>query len=83
MVKCNRHIDSNDKEWCWKCDELTQLERIQTQKELQKINNYNMTSEQFVIWLKGFVEASHHWNLTPAAWDKVKDELKKVDTDKK
>jgi hypothetical protein len=42
-----------------------------------------MTSEQFVIWLKGFVEASHHWNLTPAAWDKVKDELKKVDTDKK
>lgn len=80
MVKCERHIDSNDTEWCWKCDELTQLERMQFRT---KINNYNMTPEEFVIWLKGFVEASHHWNLTPAAWDKVRDELKKVKTDKK
>ncbi len=42
-----------------------------------------MTPEEFVIWLKGFAEASHHWNLTPAAWDKVKEELSKVKSEKK
>jgi len=42
-----------------------------------------MTPEEFVIWLKGFAEASHHWNLTPSAWEKVKEELNKVNTTKK
>jgi hypothetical protein len=41
MVKCYRHIDSNDREWCWKCDELTQLERIRTHKEIQKLKEKN------------------------------------------
>jgi hypothetical protein len=37
-----------------------------------------MTPEEFVIWLQGFVAASHHHNLTPAAWDELKEQLKKV-----
>jgi hypothetical protein len=37
-----------------------------------------MTPEEFVIWLKGFVVASSHYNLTPAAWDKLREELSKV-----
>ena len=40
-----------------------------------------MTPEQFVIWLKGFVEASNNYNLTPAAWQALKDELEKVKID--
>jgi hypothetical protein len=37
-----------------------------------------MTPEEFVIWLQGFVAASHHYNLTPAGWDELKEQLKKV-----
>lgn len=37
-----------------------------------------MTSNEFVIWLKGFVAASNNWNLTPAAWQELKDKLDKV-----
>lgn len=37
-----------------------------------------MTSKEFVIWLKGFVEGSHHYNLTPSAWETLKETLKKV-----
>ena len=40
-----------------------------------------MTPEQFVIWLKGFVSASHNYNLTPSAWQALKDELEKVKID--
>ena len=37
-----------------------------------------MTSKDFVIWLQGFVEASHSYNLTPAAWETLKEKLKTV-----
>lgn len=37
-----------------------------------------MTSSEFVIWLKGFVEASNNYNLTPAAWESLKEKLKEV-----
>lgn len=37
-----------------------------------------MTPQEFVIWLDGFVTASHNWNLTPKAWDELKDKLKTV-----
>ena len=40
-----------------------------------------MTSKEFVIWLQGFIEASHHYNLTPSAWDALKDKLKTVTLD--
>ena len=38
-----------------------------------------MKSKEFVIWLKGFVAGSNNFNLTPAGWDTLKDELEKVD----
>jgi len=37
-----------------------------------------ITPEDFVIWLRGFVAASHHYNLTPAAWDELKAQLARV-----
>ena len=37
-----------------------------------------MTSEEFIIWLRGFIEASHHYNLTPQAWEVLKQNLNKV-----
>ena len=36
MAKCDRHIDSNDVEWCWKCQELTDKERFESIKSLNK-----------------------------------------------
>lgn len=38
-----------------------------------------MTSEQYVIWLKGFATAAGEFTLTPKQWDDLKDELNKVD----
>ena len=38
-----------------------------------------MTSEEYVIWLKGFVTAAGEFTLTPKQWDDLKDELNKVD----
>jgi ribose 5-phosphate isomerase RpiB len=37
-----------------------------------------MTEKQFVVWLKGFTEACHHLNTTPAQWDKIVETLKTV-----
>lgn len=37
-----------------------------------------LTPEQFCVWLKGFVSASHHYNLTPEAWEKLKETLSRV-----
>lgn len=37
-----------------------------------------MTSKEFVIWLKGFISASNHYNLTPKAWDELKRQLDTV-----
>lgn len=37
-----------------------------------------MTSKEFVIWLKGFTKAANSYNITPAQWDAIVDELNKV-----
>ena len=37
-----------------------------------------MTSKEFVIWMKGFVEACNEYAPTPKQWDTIKDELEKV-----
>lgn len=37
MVKCDRHIDVNNGEWCWKCQELTDKERFESIKSLNKL----------------------------------------------
>lgn len=38
-----------------------------------------MTSYEFVNWLRGFVAASNNWNLTPKAWEELKNQLSKVE----
>jgi hypothetical protein len=37
-----------------------------------------MTSKEFVLWLKGFSEGVHEYNITPKQWDILKDKLKEV-----
>lgn len=37
-----------------------------------------MTSKEFVIWLKGFTEGVHEFNITPKQWDILKDKLAEV-----
>ena len=37
-----------------------------------------MTSKEFVIWLRGFTEGVHEFNITPKQWDNLKEELAKV-----
>ena len=37
-----------------------------------------MTSKEFILWLKGFTEGVHEYNVTPKQWDIVKDKLEKV-----
>jgi truncated hemoglobin YjbI len=37
-----------------------------------------MTSNEFTIWLKGFVEACNEFAPTPKQWDKIKEVLEKV-----
>ena len=41
-----------------------------------------MTPRDFVIWFKGFVEASNTYNITPKQWDAICEELDKVEVDK-
>ena len=38
-----------------------------------------MTSKEFVIWLKGFTEGVHEFNITPKQWDNLKEQLAHVD----
>jgi len=38
-----------------------------------------MTSKEFIIWLKGFTEGVHDFNITPKQWDLMKDKLAEVD----
>jgi len=40
-----------------------------------------MTSKEFVIWLKGFSKAANSYNITPAQWDEIQEELEKVSDD--
>jgi len=37
-----------------------------------------MTSKEYVIWLKGFVEACNEYAPTPKQWDAIKDKLAEV-----
>ena len=37
-----------------------------------------MTPEEFVIWLRGFTQGVHHYNITPAQWDYLKEILETV-----
>ena len=38
-----------------------------------------MTSKEFIIWLRGFSEGVHQYNITPVQWETLKEELAKVD----
>ena len=38
-----------------------------------------MTSKDFIIWLKGFSEGVHQYNITPVQWETLKEQLNKVD----
>jgi hypothetical protein len=38
-----------------------------------------MTSKEFVIWLKGFTEGVHDFNITPKQWETLKEKLTQVD----
>ena len=40
-----------------------------------------MNSKEFVIWLKGFSQGVHHYNITPAQWDYLKEVLAEVKDD--
>jgi hypothetical protein len=37
-----------------------------------------MTSKEFILWLKGFTEGVHEFNITPKQWDLLKDTLATV-----
>lgn len=37
-----------------------------------------MTSQEFVLWLKGFTEGVHDFNVTPKQWDLLKERLSEV-----
>ena len=37
-----------------------------------------MTSEEFVIWFKGFTEACNDYHPTPKQWDRIKEVLNEV-----
>ena len=37
-----------------------------------------MTSKEFILWLKGFSEGVHEYNITPKQWDIIKDKLAEV-----
>jgi hypothetical protein len=38
-----------------------------------------MTSKEFVLWLRGFTEGVHEFNITPKQWDTLKEKLAHVD----
>jgi hypothetical protein len=40
-----------------------------------------MTSKEFILWLKGFSEGVHEYNITPKQWDILKDKLAEVKDD--
>tara|TARA_R110002050_G_scaffold35588_7_gene89254 strand:- start:1532 stop:1705 length:174 start_codon:yes stop_codon:yes gene_type:complete len=37
-----------------------------------------MNESQFIQWLKGFAAGVHHYNITPAQWDHLKENLQTV-----
>lgn len=41
-----------------------------------------MTSKEFVLWLKGFTDGVHEYNVTPKQWDLLKEKLEQVSDEK-
>lgn len=39
-----------------------------------------MTDKEFIDWLRGFADGVHHYNITPAQWDMLKEKLSTVGT---
>jgi len=37
-----------------------------------------MTSKEFILWLRGFTQGVHEFNVTPKQWDYLKEVLSKV-----
>jgi hypothetical protein len=37
-----------------------------------------MNEKQFIDWLRGFTKGVHHYNITPAQWDNLKEVLDTV-----
>ena len=37
-----------------------------------------MTSNEFILWLRGFAEAASNFTLTPKQWDILCEQLEKV-----
>ena len=37
-----------------------------------------MNSKEFILWLKGFTEGVHEYNITPKQWDLLKEKLAEV-----
>lgn len=37
-----------------------------------------MTSKEFILWLKGFTQGVHEFNISPKQWDYLKDVLSEV-----
>ena len=37
-----------------------------------------MNSKEFVLWLKGFTDGVHEFNITPKQWDTLKEKLAEV-----
>ena len=42
-----------------------------------------MTSKEFTIWLKGFTDGVHEYNITPKQWDLLKEKLEEVSDESK
>ena len=40
-----------------------------------------MNEKQFIDWLRGFTSGVHHYNITPAKWDYLKEVLETVGKD--
>jgi hypothetical protein len=38
-----------------------------------------MTPNEFIIWLKGFIQAANSFTCTPKQWDDIREQLDKVE----
>ena len=42
-----------------------------------------MKSKEFILWLRGFTEGVHEYNITPKQWDLLKEKLEEVSDEPK
>lgn len=40
-----------------------------------------MTSKEFILWLQGFTQGVHEYNISPKQWTTLKDKLAEVNDD--